>query len=137
MWKCYIINTAGVCDLYNCARSLKESHGSRISFQLSCLFFFPILILTVKLLEMNTCWHVKGVFTYLSLWRILKRWFFVVVVVFVLFCFLFSFFHIIHWYSTMPGEKRALIKHASPIPLYLTPQKGQLHKAPLWRSTVH
>lgn len=28
-----------MCDLYNCARSLKESHGSRISFQLSCLFF--------------------------------------------------------------------------------------------------
>lgn len=27
-----------MCDLYNCARSLKESHGSRISFHLSCLY---------------------------------------------------------------------------------------------------
>lgn len=59
--------------------------------------------------------------------------FFLLLLFFVLFCFFvfFSVFRIIHGYSTMPGEKRALIKHASPIPLYLTPQKGQLHKAPL------
>lgn len=37
----------------------------------------------------------------------------------------------------MPGEKGALIKHAPPLPLYVTPCEGQLRKAPLWISTVH
>lgn len=135
MWKCYIINTAGVCDLYNCARSLKESHGSRISFQLSCLFFFPHFNTDSQVVgneHMLTCQRSFHLFVIVE---DLKE---VVFCCCCCFCFvLFSFFHIIHWYSTMPGEKRALIKHASPIPLYLTPQKGQLHKAPLWRSTVH
>lgn len=51
--------------------------------------------------------------------------------VFFLLSLFFVFVRVIHQYSTMPGEKRAVIKHVSPIPLYLTPQKGQLHKAPL------
>lgn len=64
---------------------LKESHGHRISFQLTCLFF-PILTLTVKFVgneHMLTCQRSCHLFVIVE---DLKEVVFVVVV-FVLFCF--------------------------------------------------
>lgn len=81
-----------MCDLYNCARSLKESRGSRISFQLSCLFFshFNTDSQVVGNEHMLTCQRSFHPFVIVE---DLKEVFFF----FVVFFFLFSILYIIQY----------------------------------------
>lgn len=79
-----------MCDLYNCARSLKESHGSRISFQLSCLFFFPHFNTDSQVVgneHMLTCQRSFHLFVIVE---DLKEVVFLLLLLF-LFCFVFFF----------------------------------------------
>ena len=83
-----------MCDLYNCARSLKESHGSRISFQLSCLFLsrFNTDSQVVGKEHMLTCQRSFHLFVIVE---DLKEVVFLLLLFFVLFCFfLFSVLYI-------------------------------------------
>lgn len=99
------------CEIYTTVvQSLYESLMVTEMVRFSNYHVFSTLTLMVKLSKiLSKYWLVEGGFISLFVFvkEDLKEIF--------LFC-------ILHWYSTMPGEKRALIKHASPIPLYETPR---------------